>query len=228
MSAIVKYGTELAFVRPLAAPSAAGRVAVFSKQDEERERLAHRIAVLEEDLRQREGAAEMLREEAERQFRQGQENGRAEALAEIQNHQSEHLRLLEDSITHARAGVSETLASCERLAAALARDCLDKMLSDTVDRAGLVEQIIAAQIGKIDKTMILAVEVSEQDFPVDEIAAMTARLGLPNYSVQTRTDLPPGGCEMALRLGRVNIGLHQQWGVLRGALDGMAMPEGSA
>jgi flagellar biosynthesis/type III secretory pathway protein FliH len=228
MSALIKSGAERAFMRPLAAALTAPDHAPLSAQDEEREGLMRQIETLEEALRQREGAMAALRDDAVRQFSAGEENGRAAGLAEAQDRQAERLQLLESAITETRAELTETLASCQRLAGLLAQDCLDKILGAAADREILVERIIAEQVGKIDKAMILAVEVSQADFPASEIAALGARLGLPEQSIVMRNDLSPGACEMVLRLGRMNIGLNQQWGALRAVLDDMAAPEGSA
>ncbi len=221
MSGIIKSenANGLTQVRPLAALTAA-----MTKQDEERERLRRRIAALEADLNQRDKTIENLHGDVIRAREEGMEDGRKAGLAEAQDLQAERLVLLETAMNRAQSELAASLQSLERLAPLLAQECLEIVLGDADDRAGLLSRIVRAQMGKIDKAALLGIELSRQDFPdEDALAAFASRSGLAAVAL-TASDMPGGGCVMTLRLGRMDVGIHQQWGVLRDLLGEMAMP----
>ena len=227
MSAIIKSSnvTDLA-VRPIAVPPPVPQI---SQAEEERERLQRKIADLERELRQRDAAIAELRLEVERALERGTAEGRTIGLAEAEDRQSERLALLKKGVEQAQSALSENLASLERLSAVLARECVDIILGDAEDRAEFLSSIVSAQIAKLDQAMILAVEVSDQDFPDEEaLAALAERTGVASRMFSLRADMAPGGCVMTLRLGRMEIGLNQQWSTLRELLGEMALPEKDA
>lgn len=229
MSGIIKSGNlaDLSVVRPVAVPAAISAASI--RQEEERERSHKRIAALEEDLHKRDASITALRADVERAFEEGKTQGHAAGLAEAQDRQAERLSLLDNAVRQALEKMSTDLSSLERLAAVLARECLDKILGSPDDHAELLGQIISKQIAKIDKVMLLGIEVSQQDFPDDEaLAALGKRIGLSAVALTARDDMASGGCVMQLRLGRMNIGIDRQWGALREVLDEMALPEGAA
>jgi flagellar biosynthesis/type III secretory pathway protein FliH len=225
MSAIIKSGsvTELSAVRPI---KAASFTRAISKQDEERNRLQQRIAALEEELRKRDEAMAALRADVERAFEEGKTQGRNEGLMQAEDRQAERFTLLENGVQEALDGLSKDLSSLERLSALLARECLDKILGASDDRAELVGRIIAEQIGKIERSTLLGIEVSRADFPDDQsLAALGAHIGLPSVALTADAEKPSGACTMTLRLGRMDVGLDQQWSALREVLGEMALPE---
>lgn len=228
MSGIIKSGNlaDLSAVRSIAVPSPVS--AASMKLEEERERARKRIAALEEDLRKRDASIVALRADVDRAFEEGKAQGHNAGLAEAQDRQTERLSLLDDALHQANAELSKGLSSLDRLAALLARECLDKILGSSADHAELLGRIISTQIAKIDKAMLLGIEVSRQDFSDDEMLAVLRKpSGLPSIALTARDDLPSGGCVMQLRLGRMNIGIDQQWSALREVLGEMALPEGA-
>jgi flagellar biosynthesis/type III secretory pathway protein FliH len=225
MSAIIKSGNfaGLSAVRALDTPPPTA-IVVHPRVDEERERLRRAIATLEGERNQRDVAIEVLRKDVERAFEEGQAKGHKAGLAEAQDRETDRLKALEAATHAAHATLTADLGSLERLSALLARDCLDIILGNASDRAALVSEIVATQMAKIDKAMLLSIEVSRADFADDAaLAALAERTGSATITASTAT--LPGGCVMTLRLGRMHVGLDQQWGALREVLTDMAMPE---
>src|ERR1700710_411557 len=225
MSRIIKSDAAqiLSSVRPIGARAPA---IMPSHADEDRERLRQVVATLEGQLRERDDAIEVLRKDVPRAFDDGMAQGRDGGLAEAQDCQAERLAVLETAARDAKAEVAAHLGSLERLSALLARDCVGKGLGDSAEHADLIARIVAAQIARIDKAMLLGIEVSRSDFPEDAaLAGLALRLGFAPSAITARGDLPAGGCIMVLRLGRMNIGIDQQWGALAALLDDMALPE---
>lgn len=216
----------LSTVRPMAEPALATPVIPLGKHNEERDALLCRLAQMEQELRQREAEAQDLRTAAVAAREQGAEQGYEAGLIAAQDRQAERLSLLEKSIMRAQANLTESLTSLSRLSALLAQDCVEIILGNAGDRAGFVERIIDTQVARIDRAMLIAIHLSRMDFPDDaDLAALTARLGLASVIVTAGPDLPSGACLMTLRLGRLSVGINQQWPVLKNLLDEMALPE---
>lgn len=227
MSAIIKSGNlaELSAVRSLS-PVTALATAVVSRHDEERDRLRRRIDSLETELGQRDSVIANLKAEAKRAFDEGRAQGHEDGVAQADDRQAERISLLEGALRQARSELAGGIDALERLAVLLARDCLDMILGDGAHRAELLRKIVAAQIAKIEKSALLAVEVSGEDFKNEKaLAAVAKHGGLPPALVIASRDIPSGGCLMRLRLGRIEVGINQQWGALRDLLAEMALPE---
>jgi flagellar biosynthesis/type III secretory pathway protein FliH len=228
MSGLIKVTDTMghAAVRPLTklAPPP-----IVSPQDEERERLRVRTAQLESELRQRDVVIAGLRSDVDLALERGKTEGHAAGLKAAEDRQAERLAILESGVRQARARLDENLASLERLAAALAGECLDTVLGDRKYRAQTVRKILAAQSAKIEKSALLAVELSSSDFPDAEALAVIERDIAPSQAaLSARAEIPSGGCRMVLRLGQMDVGLDQQWGSLRDLLAEIASPKGAA
>jgi flagellar biosynthesis/type III secretory pathway protein FliH len=227
---VIKSGNlaGLSSVRPIAAHASAA-IVPLQRQDEERERLRRTIATLESDLRERDVAIDVLRKDVERAFAEGTAKGHAAGLADAEDKQNDRLDRLEATARLAQEGVSAGLVSLERLSALLARECVDKILGNAQDRADLIGYIIAVQVAKIDKSMLLAVEVSRDDFPdAEALAALAQRLSPLAVALEANAEMAPGACVMRLRLGRLAVGIDQQWGALKDLLTEMSEPEAAA
>jgi len=224
MSRVIKsQNVELSLVRPLAATPP---VSLVPRHDEEADRLKARIATLESEARKQAAAMDELRAANERDIVASKAEGREQGLKEANDRQAERLALLEDALGRARTELGEKLASMERLAALLARETLDIVLGDPEHRAAAVRKILAEQSGRIEKSAIVGVAVSAEDFPdKDALAYAARRAGLSAAQVSARGDLAPGACEISLRLGKMDVGIAQQWGVLSGMLAELAAPE---
>jgi type III secretion protein L len=180
---------------------------------------------LEAELRERDEAIRTLRADVERAFEQGKEEGRGAGFSQAEDRQAERLSLLEAGIRAAQAKFSDSMTSLDRLSVVLAQDCLEIILGSGADRADLVRRIIAAQVGHVEKSMLLEIEVSHEDFPDSEsLAALSRKLGLPADMLAADRGLVSGDCMINLRLGRMNVGVRQQWGALKDLLSQMALP----
>lgn len=230
MSALIKSGNlaDLSAVRPIGVQVAPALV-VRRPEDEEVERFRRAVSSLEGELRERDVAIDVLRKDVERAFEEGRAKGRELGRSEAEDRESDRLARLEEGIETARREVCDGLVSLERLAALLARECLEKILGDATDRIDLIARIVAAQIQAIDRSMLLHIEVSSEDFPNPAaLASLASRLEPFRLLPVVNADLASGGCVMSLRLGRMVVGLDQQWGALRGVLNEMALPEEAA
>jgi len=228
MSGIIKSANSsgLLAVRPLAEPLSVAPVIPLGKHDEERDALLRRIARMEDELRQREAEARDLRAAAVKAREEGVEQGYESGLAAAQDRQAERLSLLEKAMLRTQANLAESLTSLSRLSALLAQDCVEIILGNASDRVGFIERIIDTQVARIDRTMLVAIHLSRMDFPDDtELTTLASRLGSAAVSVTAGEDLPAGACVMTLRLGRLSVGIDQQWPVLKNLLDEMALPE---
>lgn len=228
MSSIIKSAnvSGQTDVHTLAGHASAAQIIPIGKHDEERDNLLRRIAWLEEQLRQRSVETDNLRAEVTRARDDGREQGYEIGLAAAQDRQSERLRLLEKSMMQAQTAAVECLTSLSRLSTLLAQDCVDIILGDASDRTEFISSIIETQLAKIDRAMLISIDVSRLDFPNDQlIAALVEKRRLSSVSVKAADDMPSGSCVINLRLGRIAVGINQQWPALKAVLDEMSLPE---
>jgi hypothetical protein len=221
-------GSGLEAVRAFPFSNAIAVLKPASKDDEERERLQRTVGALEGELRQRDGAIVELRAEIEAAFERGQALGREAGLTEAENRELERLSILEFGVRDAQAELSNSLSSLERLAAVLARDCLEMILGVADYRHEQLTTIIANQVGKIEKAALLNIAVSFEDFPDKQsLAVIAERVGIDSAVIAASSDVSPGCCTMRLLLGNREVGVRQQWGVLRERLAELALPGAS-
>ena len=204
-------------VRPLGAP--------FPLERPDMAVLRERIGNLEQELRERCQLVDTLSTARAEAYREGEEAGRQAGLEEAEDRQNERLALLETALSQACGDVAVRLGAIERLAPLIARECLDKMFGESGDRAQIVEDLVRAQMARIDASALLCVEVARVDFGDEAaLARLAAQFGSPSPRVEARDDLASGACTMTMRLGRIELGLDQQWRDLSGLLDDMAAP----
>jgi flagellar biosynthesis/type III secretory pathway protein FliH len=228
MSRIIKSSnaTGQSGVRELTDPGGSAiSVVSITKHDEERHGLLLRIAQLEDDLKRQKAETVNLNSEIERAREEGREQGYESGVIAAEDRQFERLGLLKKSMLLASDSVSLHLQSVGRLAPLLAQECLDIILGDAADRADLVARIVENQVSKLDAAMLVSIKLSRLDFPDDAALVQLAEQVGTNVAVMACDDVAPGGCVMTLKLGQMDVGLDQQWPVLRAALSEMAMPE---
>lgn len=230
MSGVIKSAnlSGLSVVRSLAEPSPAASVIPISKHDEERDAFLRRISRLEEDMRRREQETAEFETRIEQAREEGVEQGYESGLIAAQDRQDERLALLDRSMHEALAIFQKTVMSVSRLSPLLARDCVDIILGDGDDRAETINRIIQTQLAKIDRAMLCDIRLSRLDFPDDaSLVALTGKIGSASFHLAAQDDLPSGACLMTLKLGRISVGIDQQWPVLRDLLNELAQPEGA-
>jgi type III secretion protein L len=233
MSSLIKSGDsrDLTVVRPFN-PNPPPVLAVVSPDqgvvclDEEKERLHRQVEHLENELSKREAAIAALRADVMRAFADGKSEGRDLGLAEAEDRQSERHALLESALNKAHVELTGRLASLDRLALLLAQECLEIILGDRSARSELLHRILELHISRLDKSMLVAIELSPEDFDDQRtLTELPVQLGVPSVKVHTNPDIPSGGCVMNLRLGRMDVGLNQQWSAVRDLLGDLARPE---
>lgn len=212
-------------VRSFAVP-AANVAAPQEVVDEVHEALRRRIETLEREAREKENAMSTLRSEMARTVEEAKSVAWQAGFDAAEDKQAERCRSLELSLQRTEAMLAERLAELDRLAPLLAQECLEIILADRAFRAEIVQNLLKTQVAKLDRQMLAGIELSQVDFAdqtmLDEIGR---RCGASHVSILARSDLPSGACVMRLRLGSVEIGIEQQWGVLRDVLRELAAPE---
>ncbi len=227
MSAIIKYDNlaSLSNVRPLLSTSPVTAIPA-NRADEERERLRKRIEVLEAEVRQREVAISGLKADVEQAFKDGEDRGLTVGRQAVEDWQADRLALLKEGLARANADLRAQLESLDRLAPLLARDCLDIIFGQSDERSEQLRAIIKNQLGMIEKSALVTIEIAREDFPDDAcLVVLAEELALPIDVIRINTQMSSGECAMRLKLGDLEIGVKQQWGVLRDLLAQMALCE---
>lgn len=226
MTAIIKSSDPAldAAVRPIALAEMTAAPAAPGPDDRE-ERFAACIAELEGRIAAMTRTAEELRAEAAAAFARGEEEGREMGRREAEDREQERLALLEKGIAACRKDFAEALGATERLAALLAKDCLDKLFADVSANADRVCALLRAQMIEVQQHELLAVVVSTSDFSEEGLERL--RAVVPDRAVELRRDaaLPTGSCKLRARLGEIDIGLGTQWQAVGDLLSAAAAGE---
>lgn len=181
---------------------------------------------LSREIVQRAEAVERLREEVNLAYEKGLAEGREAGLAEGDKGTSESLRLVEAGIAEALARYTDEIAAMERLAALVARECLERIFGSADDRVDQLCRIIRHQIVGIEAQALIRVDVSQSDFSEDaELARLVAAIGRRDVEVRATDELGAGACQIKLMLGTLSVGIDQQWGRLRSILTELAAPD---
>jgi flagellar biosynthesis/type III secretory pathway protein FliH len=217
MTGIIKSGSTGfdARVRPLAF------AAIDSAPDPELVQLRDRVLDLEAALAERDAAAERLKEAAETAHAEGEAAGREAGRAEADDRRADALARLEEAAGRSVAALEDRLQAADQLAVLLAATCLDTMFGAPGPRAALVGDLIRHQLDALRRESVVEICVSAEDFQSADEAAAAA----PGCTIVLSDEIASGDCTIRLDLGTLDIGLGQQWGRLRAALEGMAETE---
>ena len=113
----------------------------------------------------------------------------------------------------------------ERLAVVLAVESLEKILGAPGSFADIAGQIIREQLGRLDKSAIVRIDVSATDFiDADRVNALSSQIGGPTCEIHLCDDLSSGDCRIKMTLGTLDIGLNQQWSQLKSLLQDLSEP----
>jgi type III secretion protein L len=181
-----------------------------------------RILELERALRDQRAEVEALRQEQASRRQEAFDEGFSVGLATADDRARDRLELLRTSLADALGDVKTTLGTSERLAALVARECLNKMLAEPEDAAELVAKLIARQFETLERSSVLSVRVAAADFDTERLAALEIDMGLAGLDLDASSEVASGGCRMELRLGAIDLGLDRQWPVLRDLLSQFA------
>jgi flagellar biosynthesis/type III secretory pathway protein FliH len=197
-------------------------LAITSLEDQ----LRQKITTLETISRRQQEQIEILHKDVQQAFVEGEAQGKEQGLAEAEDKQAERFAVLQAGVQVALTSFEESMSSLERLALLLARDCVNVMMTESEARADLLCDMIRFQASTIEKSAIIAIEVSGEDFPDEQdLVVLAERAFTGPVRLSVSKELEAGDCVIRLRLGQLEIGINQQWGVLRDLLDEMARPE---
>jgi flagellar biosynthesis/type III secretory pathway protein FliH len=184
------------------------------------------VARLEQALADRDKQDAKLRTDHEKALTAASEAAFERGLREAESLETERLTALEETLSGIGQAVRTRLAETERLAAVLARDCLEILFGANNGHREDVERLLMLQLERIDSATVVEVRVSRGDFPDPSGLQELKQRVAPDGEIQVIADatLALGQCHMVLRLGRMEIGLDQQWPVLRDILDQLAQP----
>lgn len=214
MTALLKSGSDAMHerVRPFSAPH---RLVV----DPELEMLREELAALAAELAARDERIAGHAEDVEAAFAKGEAEGRRAA----EDEDAAMIAAIETAADAALVRLGEEIGALERLAPLLAETCLERMLLASEARVEIVTGLIRGQIAQLQADAILVIQVSAEDFgTADALARLRAALADPACEIAAAPALASGDCTIALRLGTLEVGLGQQWGSLRAALEEMA------
>lgn len=188
--------------------------------------LRKRVAALEARAQQQDELAGTLKAGAHQARLDGEKIGYAKGLAAAQDQQTARLKALEGGIEVALADLNHSLASLERLAVLVARDCLHTMLGDPAQRMDMLSDMVRLQMSRIERGALLGIDVSCEDFPAaEDLAKLARRIDPQLVGLFSSIDMPAGACVIRLKLGQIHAGVDQQWGALDQLLCEMASPE---
>jgi flagellar biosynthesis/type III secretory pathway protein FliH len=195
----------------------------------ERTTLLGDLAMLTERVQVRDGEIARLEAEVAAARREGEALGHAEGLKAGAEVGVQALARLGEGIDQASRQLAEALSALDRLAVAVARNGLAKVLGDPELHAQLLGAALRHQLANLQAQAVLVVEVSRRDFAdPDALAALARAADRPGLELQASSDLDPGECRINLRLGALEVGVGQQWGRLRAELDDLTQPEAAA
>ena len=193
------------------------------------ERLALEVeqASLKHRLEQQAAELSDLRAQVRSAFENGEARGREAGRREAVEQDDQRLARLETGIDQAVAAFQASLGALERLAPALAREGLGRILGPSSERVPLVTAIVGHRLKTIEAQSIIHVEVSAADFADDlALEALEGTLGTLGPRVHASVSLKSGECRIKLKLGTLDVSLDQQWGRLGALLQDMAEPAG--
>jgi flagellar assembly protein FliH len=191
------------------------RAAEPPRPDPELARLREALAEAEQKLTEQDRLLGEIPAAIEGALAEGEEKGRAQAA----EREAERLAIIGKAAEQALAGYAEGMAELERLAALLARTCLDRMLLADAGRTETVAALLRGQLTRLETETAVRIQVSAEDFPSPE--ALAALAPAP-CEIIASPSLREGDCTIQLQLGTLDIGIGQQWGALRDALEEMA------
>jgi flagellar biosynthesis/type III secretory pathway protein FliH len=200
----------------------AASLAITTLEDQ----LRQKITTLEAINRRQQEQIEILHKDVQQAFVEGEAQGKEVGLAAAEDRQAERFGVLKGGVQKALTSFEESMSSLERLALLIARDCVNVMMTASEARADLLCDMIRFQASKIEKSSIIAIEVSGQDFPTErDLIVLAERAFTGPVELSVGKELEAGDCVIRLRLGQLEIGINQQWGVLGDLLEEMARPE---
>lgn len=153
------------------------------------------------------------------QLARAREQGREDAAAAFKRDEASALAALEAGIAASIAAFQREIRGLERLALALCDTALAKVLGDPGRRADLVSGALEDQLNLVKTDSIVTVRVSTADFPDKQaLSRLAERLHLLPGTVEQRSELRAGDCDILMRLGHIELSIPDYLLRLRQAL----------
>ncbi len=225
MAAILKQASaDPSGIRSLSVPDAPATVAEIAvdPRAEELTALHGEIARLTAERAQAAIQAERIAARHKDALAAVRDEGFRDGLAAADRRENERLEALRTGLADEALRFGDRLAALDTLAVAIARAALDKIFarSDAMDE--MVAAALSRHLATITDHSLLAVRVSADDFPDPATLERAMRaIGRP-VSVTSDDMLPPGACQIAARLGHVDLDIPAQRAALFALLDTMA------
>lgn len=211
MSAIIKSADVTIGTIVRALPQQSVERSPPTAVDDRCERLERRILDLEARIATLTTQAADLRTEAEAALERGRTEGHKRGLQSAEDREEERVRTLANAILASRKDMAEALDATERLAALLAKACLDKLFSETDKNADHVCALLRAQMQEFEREQLVAVAVSAEDFSEEGLNRLRELVANDAVAIRRDPRLPSGSCKLQPRLGEMDIGLDTQW-----------------
>jgi len=174
------------------------------------------LAVRDAEIERLKAAVEPARLEAEAR-------GHAAGLAAAADLQAERLQLLEAGVLEAASQAKTELAALERLAPALAREGLARLVGDAGQRGDLLQDAVLNAVRQIDAEGVVRVEVAAGDFAdLETLSGKLSEVAHRRIEARPAADLQAGQVRLRLVLGDLEVGLDQQWDRLARLFDDLA------
>lgn len=178
------------------------------------------IAGLRQEVAQLQAAARQAATAQDAQIADAVVQAEGRARDAIRRDDAARTASLEKALVAARAALDERLALLDRLAPALVRAVLERLLVAADDRTTLVEAMIARRLEAFRRGAVVAVAVSAAD--VDETALVELGARLNGVAVRHDPLLAGGQCRIEARSETLPLDLATEWAALAAALDAMA------
>lgn len=184
--------------------------------DPEIERLSVRVISLEAEVQRLNEAVIVARSE-------GESEGRTQVKRDFDAQRAEAHVQLEAGLSHALEQWSAKLNEVDRLAVMIASTALERLLLSPEDRLSTLTALIAAQVQALDRSSLLRIKVSHEDFiDSDALAELAQSCAIDGVLIEQALNLCAGDCIIQLTLGSIDVGLNQQWSAIRSLLESHA------
>lgn len=216
MMAVIKAAAAAKTVRMFAAPAPARSPAEPSAEAMALTAARDQIARLERAATAAEGAARQSE-------RQALERGCAEGAKDAARAADARVEAMRTALAAARTAWDVRLASVDALAVELAQAALAKVFAPSADLADLTVRAIRRQLADAAAGSVVALVVSEADFPGGEgLDGVAEPVRAAGATIAASPTLRSGECRLELRLGERAIGAVDQWRTLAAFLAELA------